>query len=75
MGSVLGPIFSNFFMSNLENRIFNSIKKPSICLGCVDDILILVNDANKIKTLQDIFQKSSVLNSTRELIKNNKSPF
>ena len=27
MGSVLGPIFSNFYMSDLENRIFNSIKK------------------------------------------------
>ena len=26
MGSVLGPIFSNFYMSDLENRIFNSIK-------------------------------------------------
>ena len=27
MGSVLGPIFSNFYMSDLENRIFNSTKK------------------------------------------------
>ena len=35
MGSVLGPIFSNFYMSDLENEIFNSIKKnsniPKIC--------------------------------------------
>ena len=27
MGSVLGPIFSNFYISDHENRIFNSIKK------------------------------------------------
>ena len=27
MGSVLGQIFSNFYLSNLENKIFNSIKK------------------------------------------------
>ena len=26
MGSVQGPIFSNFYMFDLENRIFNSIK-------------------------------------------------
>ena len=26
MGSVLGPIFSNFYMSDLKNRIFNSLK-------------------------------------------------
>ena len=29
---VLGPIFSNFYMSDLENRIFNSIKNPPIYL-------------------------------------------
>ena len=26
MSSVLGPTFSNFYMSNLENNIFNDIK-------------------------------------------------
>ena len=26
MGSVLGPIFSNFYMPNLENKLINSIK-------------------------------------------------
>ena len=30
MGSVLGMIFSNFYMSNLENKIFNHIKNISI---------------------------------------------
>lgn len=30
MGSVLGPTFSNFYMANLENKIFNSTKKPYI---------------------------------------------
>ena len=27
MGSVLGPIFINFYMSDLENKLSNSIKK------------------------------------------------
>ena len=30
MGSVLGPIFSNFYMSALENKVFNTITKPNI---------------------------------------------
>ena len=57
MRSVLGPIFSKFYMSDLENRIFNSIKKPPIYLRYVNDILILANNINKINILQDTFQK------------------
>ena len=75
MGSVLGPIFSNFYMSDLGNRIFNSIKKPLIYLRYVDDILILTNNINEINILQDTFQKNSVLNFTHELNKNNKISF
>ena len=75
MGSVLGPIFSNFYMSNLENRIFNSTKKPPIYLRYVDDILILTNNINEINILQDTFQNNSVLNFTHELNKNNKISF
>ena len=30
MGFVLGPIFSNLYMSDLKNRIFNSIKKTYV---------------------------------------------
>ena len=75
MGSVLGPIFSDFYMSDLENRIFNSIKKPPIYLRYVDDILILTNNINEINILQDTFQNNSVLNFTHELNKNNKISF
>ena len=72
MGYVLGLIFSNFYMSNVKNRIFNSIKKPPIYLRYVDDILILSHNINKTNILQDTFQKNSVLNFTHELNKNNK---
>ena len=75
MGSVLGPIFSNFYMSDLENRIFNSTKKPPIYLRYVDDILIFTNNINEINILQDTFQNNSVLNFTYELNKNNKISF
>ena len=75
MELVLGPIFSNFYMSNLENKIFNKIKKPSIYLKYVDTILILVNDINEINIRQDIFKKNLVFNFTHELNKNNKISF
>ena len=45
MGSVLGPTFSNFYMSNLENKIFNDIKKHIY----VNDILILTDNFEEIK--------------------------
>ena len=75
MGSVLGPIFSNFYMSVLENRTFNRIKTPPIYLRYVDDILILTNNIKEINILQDTFQSNSVLNFTHELNKNNKTSF
>ena len=75
MGSVLRSIFSNFYMSGLENRIFNSIKKPPKYLRYVDDIPILANNINEINILQDTFPKNSVLNFTHELNKNNKISF
>ena len=59
-------------MSCLENKIFNSIKKLSIYLRSVDDILILANDINEINILQNTLKKNSVLNFTQWLNKNNR---
>ena len=42
-------------MSDLENKIFVSIKKPPIYQRYVDDILILANNINEINILQDTF--------------------
>ena len=61
MGSVLKPIFSNFYVSDHENKIFNNIKKPPIYLRYVDDILILANDINEINILRDTLQKIQFL--------------
>ena len=52
----LGLIFNNFYMSDLENIIFNSTKNPPIYLRYVDDTLIV--------------PKNLVLNFTHELKKN-----
>ena len=71
MQSVLGPNFSNFYMSDLENEIFNSIRKDLIYQRYIDDVLILANYINEINIVQDTFQKNSVLNFTYYLSKNN----
>ena len=75
MGSILEAIFSNFYMSDLENKISNSIKKLPIYLRYVDDILILANNINEINIRQDTFPKNSVLYFTHEVNKKNKFPF
>ena len=75
MGSILGPIFSNFYMSALENKIFNIINKPNIYLRSDDDIF-LPNSNYEINTIQETFQNNSVLNFTQKKINiNNKFPF
>ena len=73
MVSVLGPIFSHFYMSALENKVFNTINKPKIYLRYADDIL-LTNSTYEITTIQETFQDNSVLNFTQK-INNNKIPF
>ena len=75
MRSVLGLIVSDFYISDLENKIFNSVRKPPIYQRFVDDLLILANDINEINILQDTFQKNSLLNFTHEQNKNNKISF
>ena len=61
MNQSWGPIFNNFYLSDLENEIFNKIKKPSIYLRSVDDISILANYINKINMLQEILKKKNQL--------------
>ena len=67
MGSVLGPIFSNFYISALEKKVFNTINKPNIYLRYAEDILLLTNSPEEIYTIQETFQNNSVLNFTQEI--------
>ena len=73
MGSVLGPIFSNFYMSNFENKVFNTINKPNIYLRYADDVL-LTNSTDEINIIQESFQINAV-NFPQEININNKIPF
>ena len=74
MGSVLGPIFSNFYMLALENKVFDTTYKLNIYLKYADNIL-LTNSTDEINIIQEIFQNNSVLNFTQEININNKIPF
>ena len=58
MGSVLGPIFSNFSLSALENKVFNTINKPNIYLRYVHEILLLTNNTDEINTKQETYQNN-----------------
>ena len=76
MGSPLGPTFSNFYMGDLEDRIFNGIiQKPTIYGRYIDDIFILANSQQEIINLQETFQNNSDLEFTYEININNKLPF
>ena len=70
----MGPIFCNFYISALENKVFNTINKPNIYLRYADNILLLINSTDEINTIQETFQNNSVPNFTQE-INNNKIPF
>ena len=74
MGSVLESIFSNFYMSALENKVFNTINKPNIYSRYASDIL-LTNSTDEINTIQETFENNFVLNFTQEININNKIPF
>ena len=75
MGNPLGPTFSEFYMSYIENTVFSRTPKPRLYVRYVDDILVLLDDENHIKILQTEFQNVSVLKFTYELNINNTIPF
>ena len=46
MGSPLGPILANIFMTDLENKVFTKFqgKLPTFYKRYVDDIFLVFND-------------------------------
>lgn len=68
MGSPLGPTFANYYMCNIENKIFEEHPEdmPLIYARYVDDIFILVNNRDEIRNLRNLFEAYSVLKFTYE---------
>ena len=75
MGCPLGPIFAEYYMCTLENRILSDNNcKPGIYARYVDDIFI-VSDDSGLKKLKEAFENNSVLKFTFEKCINKKLPF
>ena len=68
MGSFLGPTFANFYMCNLENKVFesNPSLKPALYTRYVDDIFVAMEDAGSLELLKKKFELNSVLKFTYE---------
>jgi len=68
MGSPLGCIFANFYMSHLENTIIpNLTKAPKLYARYVDDIILIVDSVEELITIKTIFIQNSLLNFTHEI--------
>ena len=74
MGSHLRPSIFEFYISHIDNKIFNTIKKPQIYICYVDDIFIAPQFHNEIK-LKQTLEKNFVLKFTTKLNINKKKSF
>ena len=77
MGSALGPVFANYYMSNLENKMLPSFqsKHPITYCRYVDDIFVIAPNYAVLEELRLTLEKNSVLEFTFEIEKNKKLSF
>lgn len=76
MSSGLRTTLNNIYTANLENKIFNPAKNPSIDRIYVDDIFMLVKKVDEIHEQQEnLKKKESILNFAYGLNVINKIPF
>ena len=74
-GLSFGTHFSNFYISDLANKVFNTINKPNIYLSYAVNKLLLSNSADEINITQEIFQNNCFLNFAQEININNEISF
>ena len=78
MGSPLGPLFANVFMSNFEKRHRDKLKElgVNLWLRYVDDIFATLEDIDKATKVLDFLNKQHPnIKFTIEFEANNKLPF
>ena len=58
MGSPLGPLFANFYMGSIEEKVFaeNPQLKPALYSRYVDDIFLDIPSENDVQKLVDTFK-------------------
>lgn len=72
MGSPLGPLFANFYLGSIEEKVFhlNNDLKPELYCRYVDDIFLTVADLNQLESLKNTFESNSCLKFTYEMNEN-----
>ena len=76
MGSPLGPIFADFYLGNMEEKIFENEKLKLLIYGrYVDDIFIKAENKSKIRLVKQEFEKHSKLKFKIEWSVDNKISF
>jgi len=68
MGSPLGCVFANFYMTTLENQILQNLNwTPNFYGRYIDDIILIVDNEEQLLELKEKFTQNSVLNFTHEI--------
>ena len=75
MGSPLGPLFANFYMGTVEERVFSSTPPPLKYCRYIDDAFVAVSSEEQLNQLVQGFKSNSVLNFTVEKSVNGKLPY
>ena len=77
MGSCLGPTFAEFYMCDLENRVFCNQPdlKPPLYARYVDDIFMVINKVDDVRHIMHQFESNSVLKFTFEIEKSKQLAF
>ena len=59
MGSPLGPLFANFYMTELENNVLGAVspeEKPLVYCRNVDDIFLIVGKYSHLDVLKFTYE-------------------
>jgi hypothetical protein len=76
MGTPLGPTFSNYYMCEVESRVFDDLdNKPVLYFRYIGDCFLVINNIKQLHSLQQLFEENSVLKFTYEIEIEKKLPF
>ena len=75
MGSPMGVLFAEAYMSEVEKRTFQHQTKPNIYARFRDDIFVSVNNSDEIDQLSETLTNHSVLGFTIERSHNRQLPY
>ncbi|XP_064089200.1 uncharacterized protein LOC135203401 [Macrobrachium nipponense] len=75
MRSPLGVLFSNFYMGEVEERVFSQHRCPRTYGRYINDIFVQADCKDEVEALRQQFLQHSMLNFTFEYSSNDRLPF